>query len=138
MKIAVGVLGVFGRVLLCAVFVAAATGYTAPDVNSLAQVLAAKAALAPNWVLAAALALLVLGSVSVVVGYKARAGALALLVFLLLATCLLHGFTFWNVMNAQARQEHIVYLTMNVSIMGAMLMIVVNGAGPMSLDGKRR
>jgi putative oxidoreductase len=137
MKIVVGVLGVLGRILLCTVFVAAAVGYTAPDVHSLAQTLAPKAAVAPIWVLVVAIALLALGSLSVVVGYKARFGALALLLFLVLTTYLFQGFTFWNTVNTQARHDHIIYLAMNLSMMGAMLFIVVNGAGQMSLDGKR-
>jgi putative oxidoreductase len=138
MRIVVGMLGVLGRILLCTVFLAAAVGYTAPDVHSLAEAVAAKAAVAPTWILIGALVVLAVGSLSVVVGYKARFGALALLAFLVLATYLFHGFTFWNVVNTQARHDHIVYLVMNLSIMGAMLLIVVNGAGQMSLDGKRR
>jgi len=138
MGIVVGMLGVLGRTLLCTVFLAAAVGYTAPDVHSLAQVLASKAAVAPIWILVGAIVVLAVGCVSVVVGYKARFGALALLAFLVLTTYLFHGFTFWNVVNNQARHDHIIYLVMNLSIMGAMLLIVVNGAGQMSLDGKRR
>jgi len=138
MGIVVGVLGVLGRILLCTVFLAAAVGYTAPDVQTFAQTIAVKAMVAPMWVLIGAIVVLAVGSVSVVVGYKARFGALALLVFLVLATYLFHGFTFWNVVNTQARHDHIVYLVMNLSIMGAMLFIVVNGAGQMSLDAKRR
>ena len=137
-NIVVGVLGVIGRILLCTVFLAAATGYTAPDVQTLAQTIAVRATVAPMWVLIGAVVVLAIGSVSVVVGYKARFGALALLAFLVLTTYLFHGFTFWNVVNAQARHDHIIYLVMNLSIMGAMLLIVVNGAGQMSLDGKRR
>ena len=137
-QVVVGVLAVSARVLLCAVFLAAAVGYTAPDVNSLAQTIAAKTTLAPTWVWIGAIVLLVAGCLSVVVGYRARFGALALLALLALTTYLFHGFTFWNVMNAQARHDHIVNLVMNLSIMGAMLFIVVNGAGQMSLDGKRR
>ena len=138
MKIVVGVLGVLGRTLLCSVFLAAAMGYTAPDVQSLAQAIAAKATVAPMWVSIGAIVVLAIGSVSVVVGYKARFGALALLAFLVLTTYLFHGFTFWNVVNTQARHDHIIYLVTNLSIMGAMLFIVVNGTGQMSLDGKRR
>ena len=137
-RVVAGVMAVSARILLCAVFLAAAVGYTAPDINSLAQVIAASATVAPAWVSIGAIGLLVVGSLSVVVGYKARCGAMALLSFLVLTTYLFHGFTFWNVVSAQARHEHIVYLVMNLSIMGAMLVIVVNGAGQMSLDGKRR
>ena len=138
MQIVIGLLGVLGRILLCSIFLAAVVGYTAPDVNSLAQAIATKAAVAPAWILIGAIGVLAVGTVSVVVGYKARFGALALLVFLVLTTYLFQGFTFWNVVNAQARHDHIVYLVMHLSIMGAMLFILVNGAGQMSLDGKRR
>jgi putative oxidoreductase len=137
-QVVTGVLAVVARVLLCAVFLAAVLGYTALDVNSLTHTIALKTALAPMWVLIVAIALLVAGSLSVVVGYKARFGALALLALLVLATYLFGGFTFWNVVNAQARHDHIVRLAMDLSMMGAMLFIVVNGAGQMSLDGKRR
>ena len=137
-NIMVGVLGVLGRILLCTVFLAAAMGYTAPDVQTFAQTIAAKVTIAPMWVLIGAIIVLAVGIVSVVVGYKARFGALALLAFLVLTTYLFYGFTFWNVVNAQARHDHIIFLVMNLSIMGAMLLIVVNGAGQMSLDGKRR
>ena len=78
-KVVVGVIGVLGRILICTVFLAAALGYTAADANSLAQTIAMKTTLAPTWVLVGAILLLVLGSLSVVVGYKARFGASALL-----------------------------------------------------------
>ena len=136
-KIVTGVVGVVGRILLCTVFLAAALGYTAPDAQNFARVIAAKGTMPPAWVLVGAIVLLVVGSLSVVVGYKARVGASALLMFLVLTTYCLHGFSFWNVVNPQARHEHIVFLVMNLSIMGAMLFIVANGAGQMSLDGKR-
>ncbi len=136
-KIAVGVVAVLGRVLLCTVFLAAIIGYTAPDVHGFAQVIAAKVAVAPNWVLIAAIVMLVAATSSIVIGYKARFGAAALLLFLVLTTYLFHGFTFWNVVNSQARHDHILYLMMNLSVMGAMLFIVANGPGQMSFDGKR-
>ena len=135
MKVLVGLVAVLARVLVCAVFLAAALGYTAPDVNALSHTIATKATLAPTWVWIGAIGLLVAGSLSVVVGYKARVGAFALLVFLVLTTYLFHGFTFWNVVNPEARHDHVIYLALNLSIMGAMLFIVVNGAGQMSLDG---
>lgn len=97
-----------------------------------------KAGLTPHWAFIGGAAILVLGSLSVAVGYKARFGALLLLVFLGLTTYNFHGFTFWTVMNAQARQEQIAQLVTNLSLCGAMLFIIGNGAGQMSLDAKRR
>jgi putative oxidoreductase len=136
-KTLMGVIGVLGRILICIVFLAAALGYTAPDVQNFSEAIAAKGIITPIWVLIGAVVLRVLGSLSVVVGYKARFGASALLMFLVLTTYFCHGFTFWNVVNPQARHEHVLFLIMNLSIMGAMLFIVANGAGRMSLDGKR-
>lgn len=133
----VGVVGVLGRILICTVFLAAALGYTAPDADRLAQAIAARTAVAPVWVLAGAMGLLLAGSLSVVVGYKARWGASALLALLVLTTYCFHGFTLWNVVSPHARREHVLLLVTNLSIMGAMLFIVANGAGRMSLDGKR-
>lgn len=138
LKMLTGVMAVLGRTLLCTVFLATAIGYTAPEVQELAQAVAARTALPTFWVFIGATVVLAAGVFSVVVGYKARCGASALLLFLLLSTCLLHGFTFWNVVSPQARHDHILLLVMNLSIMGAMLFIVANGAGQMSLDGKQR
>jgi putative oxidoreductase len=138
MEIVIGVVGVLGRILLCTVFLPAILGYTVPDGHCFARVIAAKGTIAPTWVLVGAVALLIVGSLSVVVGYKARLGALALLVFLVVATCYIQGFIFGSMVSRQPRHDHIVYLATNLSIMGAMLFVVANGAGPMSLDGKGR
>jgi putative oxidoreductase len=135
-KVLVGVAGVLGRVLICTVFVAAILGYTAPDVNGLGQTIASKAALVPPWGFVGAVTLLVAGVLSVVVGYKARFGAAALLICMVLAT--FHGLGLWSLVSSQARHEYIAYLVTNLSIMGAMLFIVANGPGQMSFDGKGR
>ena len=137
-KALTGIIGVLGRVLLCAVFVAALTGHAAPNVHSVTSLVAANGSVAPTWAFVGGVLLVVLGSLSVIVGYKPRLGASLLLVFLVLATFYFHGFSVWTIMNAQARQEQIMQLTANLSIIGAMLFIIANGTGPMSLDSGRR
>ena len=92
-KALMGVVGVLGRILICTVFLVAALGYTTPDANNLAQTIAVKTTVAPTWVMMGTILLLVVGSLSVVVGYKARFGASALLVFLVLTMYCFHGFT---------------------------------------------
>jgi putative oxidoreductase len=136
-KAATGIVCVLGRILLCTAFLATVLGYTNPSIGTIAKTLAAAAALAPRWVLGGTVVLLSLASLSVVVGYRARIGALALLVFLGLTTYHFHGFTFWNVVSEQARQEHILHLVLNLSVMGSMLVICANGPGRMSFDGNR-
>jgi len=133
-----GVVGVVGRVLLCAVFVAAALGFTVPQASGVAQLLARHGWLSSRWAAVLGMALLSVGSVSVVVGYKARLGAALLLLFLLLTTYFFHGITLWTLINAQARQEQVIFLLTNLSLMGAMLFLIANGPGRMSLDARRR
>jgi putative oxidoreductase len=133
-----GAMAVLGRTLLCAACLAAALGYTAPGVKDLLQNAASKGTPPSQWVFIVAIVLLAVGVVSVVLGYRARIGASLLLAFLVLATWPLQGLTFWSLVNAQARHEQLVCLVMNVSLIGAMLFILANGAGQMSLDAKRR
>ena len=55
----------------------------------------------------------------------------ALLTFLVLASYYFHPF--WN-LEGQGHQEQMIHFMKNLSMMGAMLFIVANGSGPMSLD----
>ena len=64
-------------------------------------------------------------------GYKARIGVLLLLTFLVLASYYFHPF--WK-LEGQAQQEQMIHFMKNLSMMGALLFIVANGSGPMSLD----
>src|SRR5206468_5676292 len=86
---------------------------------------------APQFLLVGAIVFLIVGSVSVIVGYKARIGAALLLTFLVLSTYYFHAF--WN-LEGKAQQEQMIQFMKNLSMMGAMLFIVANGSGPMSLD----
>ena len=71
----------------------------------------------------------------VILGYQARIGAALLLVFLAAATFYFHDF--WTFDDAAARQQQTIQFMKNLSMMGAMLFVVANGAGPWSLDQRR-
>ena len=88
---------------------------------------------APRLLLVGAIVFLVVGSLSVIVGYKARAGAFLLLTFLVLASYYFHPF--WK-LEGQAQQEQMIHFMKNLSMMGAMLFLVANGSGPMSVDSR--
>jgi hypothetical protein len=62
---------------------------------------------------------------------KARIGAILLLTFLALASYYFHPF--WK-LEGQAQQEQMIQFMKNLSMMGAMLFVVANGSGPMSVD----
>jgi putative oxidoreductase len=85
--------------------------------------------------LAGAIVFLLVGSVSVILGFKARFGATLLLVFLALATYYFHDF--WTFDDPQARQMQTIQFMKNLGLMGAMLFIMANGAGVMSVDAAR-
>ena len=84
--------------------------------------------------LVGAIVFLIAGSISVITGFKARIGAALLLVFLLLATYYFHDF--WTLDEPQAQQEQMIQFMKNLALMGAMLLIIANGSGPMSMDAR--
>jgi putative oxidoreductase len=128
-----GPLTVLGRLLLCTIFLLAAVGSKIPHFSDVAKVMESAGVPAPELLLVGAIVFLLVGSVSVIVGYKARVGALLLLTFLVLASYYFHPF--WKV-EGQAQQEQMAHFMKNVAMMGAMLFIVANGSGPMSVDSR--
>jgi putative oxidoreductase len=66
-----------------------------------------------------------------VLGYKARLGAFLLLVFLGAATYYFHDF--WQA-PAEQKQTEMIQFMKNLALMGTMVFIMANGAGPWSLD----
>ena len=126
-----GSVTVLGRVLLATIFFMAAVGNKIPHFGQVASVMDAAGIPAPQLMLVGAIVFLIAGSLSVILGYKARIGAFLLLTFLVLASYYFHPF--WN-LEGQAQQEQMIHFMKNLSIMGAMLFIVANGSGPMSLD----
>lgn len=77
-----------------------------------------------------------LGGLSVALGYKARAGAALLVAFLLPVTVMMHDF--WNITDPGMAKLHQVMFLKNVSLLGAALLILYYGAGPVSLDARAR
>jgi putative oxidoreductase len=124
-------LTVLGRLLLCTIFFMAAVGNKIPHFSDVARVMESVGVPAPQLLLVGAIVFLVVGSLSVIVGFKARVGATLLLTFLVLASYYFHPF--WK-LEGQAQQEQMIHFMKNLSMMGAMLFIVANGSGPMSLD----
>jgi putative oxidoreductase len=126
-----GPLTVLGRLSLSTIFFMAAVGNKIPHFDAVANVMESVGIPAPRLMLVGAIVFLIAGSISVIVGFKARFGAALLLVFLVLASYYFHAF--WK-LEGQAQQEQMIQFMKNLSMMGAMLFIVANGSGPMSLD----
>ena len=80
----------------------------------------------PGALLPAVIAVELLGSLAVIVGWKTRAAAALLAGFSLLAAFLFH--------NNFADQIQMIMFLKNVAIAGGFLLLVANGAGAISLD----
>ena len=86
---------------------------------------------APSLFLAGAILLEIIGGVFLLVGYKARWGALALIVFLVPATLIFHAA---NLADPAQTQQQIIEVLKNLAILGALVKFAADGAGAYSLD----
>ena len=129
-----GLVSVAGRIALAAIFLMSTLGYKIPNFNGAAQLMASQGIPAPRLMLVGAIVFLIVGSLSLIVGYRARFGAVLNLVFLVLASYYFHNF--WALSDPKARQEQMIHFMKNLSVMGAMLFIIANGPGAFSLDSR--
>jgi putative oxidoreductase len=78
------------------------------------------------------------GGLAIIIGWKTRWAALAIIVFTAVATAVFHNF--WAVAPEQAMMQQIQFMK-NLSIIGGMLLLVAFGPGRYAVDpapGRRR
>jgi len=85
----------------------------------------------PDILLIAAIALLAVGSFSVLIGYHARIGASFLLIYWLVFTFIVYSF--WNDPE-EIKQLHALYFMRNLAICGGLFILIANGAGKYSVN----
>lgn len=85
---------------------------------------------------AGAIVLELVGVLSLLLGWRARAGAAALIVFLIPATMMFHRTSMSFVLDATIQDQQ-VHLMKNIAIMGGLIYVLAYGAGPLSLDARR-
>ncbi len=73
------------------------------------------------------------GALSIIFGYKAKAGAWLLILFLIPVTIFMHDF--WMFEGAEAQTQMINFMK-NLSILGGAFFIAYFGAGPLSIDNR--
>ena len=76
------------------------------------------------------------GGLSILLGYRARLGAWLLVLFLIPVTFAMHNF--WAVKDPLMAQMQMAMFMKNVSMLGGALLISQFGAGPWSLDARRK
>ena len=128
------ILSPIGRLLLGLIFLISALGNKIPNFNDVAGYMASQGVPMSKVMLAGGIAFLVLGSISIILGFKARCGALLLLIFLALATYFFHDF--WTFVDPKAKEQQMIQFLKNLALMGAMLFIIANGPGAYSIDKK--
>ena len=75
------------------------------------------------------------GGILLVLGWKTRWAAAAMLLFTALAALFFHNF--WALPPEQA-QNQMIHFMKNISMIGGLLYVVVHGGGPLSMDGDDR
>jgi putative oxidoreductase len=76
------------------------------------------------------------GGLSILLGYRARIGAWLLILFLIGVTPMMHNF--WTVTDPMMKQMEFANFMKNVTMAGAALFIAQFGAGPWSVDARRK
>jgi len=121
-----------GRALFAAIFIMAGLGHFQPQ--EIAYAASAGVPLA-NIAVPVSGVMAIAGGLSILLGYHARIGALLIALFLVPVTFTMHAF--WAVSDPMMRQVQQAMFFKNISMLGAALLILHTGAGPVSLDARR-
>lgn len=128
-----GPLSVLARLCLCTLFLERSLANMIPRYSGFLKSMRAEGFPNPKLLLPSLITLAILGSTLVILGFKARIGALLLLVFLGISTY--YAADFWHLSaDMQEKQAHFIK---NIGLVGAMLLIVANGPGAGSFDRSR-
>jgi uncharacterized membrane protein YphA (DoxX/SURF4 family) len=123
-----------GRICLALIFFVSAASKLS-DFSGNAARMAAKGIPAAGLMLAGACVFEIVGALLVVLGWRTRLGAWLLILFLIPTTLLYHNF--WASDGGERLAQMLEFLK-NLSIIGGLLLVAGHGAGPLSLDARRR
>ena len=124
----------FGRIFISAIFLLSGFDKMA-DWSGTSAGMEKEGMVAVPVFLAGAIALEVLGGLSVLLGFLTRYGAAALIVFLVPTTLIFHDF--WAYTGIE-RQQQMIHFMKNLALLGGLLVVAAFGPGRLSLDHWRR
>ena len=81
--------------------------------------------------LSGSIALMLIGGVFLLLGYRAALAGMLLLIYWLPLTFILYSF--WNIPEVDVRRVTAVMFMKNIAIAGGLLLVIVNGSGKYSL-----
>jgi len=114
------------RILISAIFLMSALNKIM-DPAGTQQYMSAYGMPLTGWLIICAIILELGGGLSLLLGYKARWGAIALIVFLIPSTLIFH--------NQLSDQTQMIMFMKNLTTLGGLLMVAYFGSGPLCLDG---
>jgi putative oxidoreductase len=117
------------------IFVISAIGKLQDWQGSL-EMIRAKGLPAPDVLLSVAVGLELVGGILVILGLYARWGALALLLFIVPVTLIMHNF--WTLDEGERRMGEMAHFFKNLALTGAIIFVLAMGAGPFSIDSLRQ
>ena len=118
-------LALAGRIFLAHIFLFSAAGKLAEPAGT-QQYMASFGMPATRFFLVAAIAFELVGGLSVLLGYRARIGAIILLIFLIPTTIIFH--------TELSVQLQMIMFMKNLTIMGGLFFVIAHGPGKLSLD----
>lgn len=120
-----------GRISLALIFLFSGMNKVS-NFGAVAEKMAGLGVPATSMTLPLAILFLLLGSLSLLAGFRVKLGAGLLAVFIILATIYFHNF--WA-FEESARQMQQIQFMKNLSILGGLLAIAAAGPGAISVDG---
>ena len=120
-----------GRILFSLMFIMSGMGHLTKSAG-MAQYAGAMGVPAPTLAVIITGIMLLLGGLSVILGYKVKVGTILLVVFLIPTTFMMHAF--WGIEDPMQSQMQMGMFMKNLSMMGGALLLYHFGTGPLSLE----
>jgi len=126
-------INLIGRLLLAALFLPAGLSKLSGFEGTVGYISSVGLPL-PTVAAAVALAVEIVGSVALIVGFQTRIAAAVLALFTLVASVFFHAF--WAAAPEQAFVQQLLFFK-NIGVIGGLLVLASTGAGAWSIDSKK-
>ncbi len=120
-----------GRILYAIIFVFFGIGHFT-RLNQMSQYAGAMGVPAPTLAVIVTGLMILLGGLSVLLGYRVKVGALLLFIFLVFTAFMMHAF--WRLDDPMQAQNQMAHFLKNLPLAVAALLLFYFGSGPLSLE----
>ncbi|MCH8023135.1 MAG: DoxX family protein [Candidatus Marinimicrobia bacterium] len=120
-----------GRILFSLMFIMSGMGHLTKS-TGMAQYAGAMGVPAPTLAVIITGIMILLGGLSVLLGYKVKIGTILLVVFLIPTSFIMHPF--WSIEDPMQSQMQMAMFMKNLSMLGGALLLYHFGTGPLSLE----